>query len=476
MYKMELALRKSIKLIKMKTSIYIVFVGILFAFMSCDNYLDIEPKGVVSPTSVEQLGQLLIGKSSFASTPRAATMMGDEFFVTDDEYSNFYKIHKNAYLWEPLYDEGDTDLDWRDAYSKIYLCNYVLSLIDGADLEEKSEIDRNNVKASALSIRSFEYFNLVNVYGAHYNPQTATTDLAVPMLLKDDLKASLPRSSVADIYNQILGDLLLAEDLFSSDLVPEMRANQSKTAVCGTLSRVYIYRAEWSKAAEYASKALNNYSVMYDYNDYTKENADETRNLNRTDNIEMILFKSGTQSYCRENEVFLMDDLVYLFEPNDLRFSFFTERSDNGKYIYSPANSANIFPLTGISTPEMYLNRAEANARLGNMTEAMDDLLHLRKMRFDKNAYADQAAFEAAIALSASSSEEAIGLVLEERQRELMLQGHRWYDMKRLAVDGRYNKTLTRTINGVLHSLEPGSSKYVVNISPDIINQNPNLK
>jgi hypothetical protein len=475
MYKIELALIKSIKLITMKTSIYIAFFWMLFTFSSCENYLDIEPKGVVSPTSVEQLGELLNGKSVFGNTLRAATMMGDEHFVTDDEYSNFQKIHKNGYSWMPLYDEGDSDLDWKDTYSKIYLCNYVLSLIDDARLEEKSELDRNKVKAIALSTRSFEYFNLVNVYGAHFNPQTSSTDLAVPMLLKDDLKASLPRSSVADIYNQILGDLLLAEELFSSASLPEVRADQSKTGVYGTLSRVYTYRAEWSKAAEYASKALNNYSVMYNYNDYTKETADETRNLNRTDNIEMILMKNGTQSYCRGSETFLMDELVYLFEPNDLRFLFFTVRNDNGEYIYSPTNSANIFPLSGISTPEMYLNRAEANARLGNITEAMDDLLHLRKMRFDKNAYTDQAAFEAAIVLSASNSEEAIGLVLEERRRELMFLGLRWFDMKRLAVDGRYNKTLTRTINGELHTLEPGSDKYVVNISPDIINQNPNL-
>ena len=169
------------------------------------------------------------------------------------------------------------------------------------------------------------------------------------------------------------------------------------------------------------------------------------------------------------------DDLLNLFEANDLRYEFFIEQNDAGNYIYSPNNPNNIFPISGVTTSELYLSRAEANVRLGNPDQALADLLLLRSKRFDRSAYPDDDSFISDVTVSAGTDEEVLQAILVERQRELMFMGLRWFDMKRLIVDGRYTKTLTRIINGETHTLEPGSSKYVVAISPEIESKNPNL-
>jgi hypothetical protein len=447
----------------MKIFIYISFLSLLGILSGCKEYLDVEPKGEVNPTTVEELGLLLVGGKAGQTIGfggRSYIMMSDEFSLKADKYSLILPIHKRGYLWQPPFKIGDEDFDWRNFYYHIYLCNYSLSLIDEADLAGLAEKDRDRVKAVALTIRAYTYFELVNIYGAHYNPATASTDMAVPMLLIDDIEARLPRSSVEDIYNQVTADLILAIELFSSDLIPLVKNNASKTAAYGILSRVYLYMGDWANAEKYASLALTNHSTLVNYSEFK----DEPKDAKSTDAIdgEDLIFRRLCSQTITTHEAILSDELKNLFEPGDLRFDFFTESDGDGNTVYA---NLTISPMSGISTQEVYLNRAEANARLGNNVIAMDDLNTIRSKRFEI----------APAPLTASTQQEAVQKVLDERQRELMFMGLRWYDMKRLIVLGEYTKTLTRTMGGETVTLEPGSDKYVVEISPTILEWNDNL-
>ncbi len=63
--------------------------------------------------------------------------------------------------------------------------------------------------------------------------------------------------------------------------------------------------------------------------------------------------------------------------------------------------------------------------------------------------------------LIAADGESLLDIVLKERRRELCLNSLRWLDMKRLAAEGKYTKTLTRTLNDKTYTLEPNSKLYV---------------
>ena len=71
---------------------------------------------------------------------------------------------------------------------------------------------------------------------------------------------------------------------------------------------------------------------------------------------------------------------------------------------------------------ELYLNRAEANYRLGNTATALTDL----------NVIRTRAGLRAATGLTGDA---LLNEILRQRRLEFAFEGHRWFDLKRLGRD-----------------------------------------
>ena len=78
---------------------------------------------------------------------------------------------------------------------------------------------------------------------------------------------------------------------------------------------------------------------------------------------------------------------------------------------------------------EIVLNRAEAFAMKGSDAEAREELQKLRIKRV-KNA---------SLAQLPQSNEALVAFIREERRRELCFEGHRWFDLRRYAVNAKYH-------------------------------------
>lgn len=78
-----------------------------------------------------------------------------------------------------------------------------------------------------------------------------------------------------------------------------------------------------------------------------------------------------------------------------------------------------------LRTAEAYLNYAEAEAYLGNEDEARDAINMIRKNRYYSTAH-DW--------MITSSGEQLIEDIRNERKRELVCEGHRWFDLRRYRV------------------------------------------
>jgi hypothetical protein len=146
--------------------------------------------------------------------------------------------------------------------------------------------------------------------------------------------------------------------------------------------------------------------------------------------------------------------LYQSYQPNDLRKTCYY--SSNGAFIGSYDVSRLMFG--GIATEEMYLARAECEARLGNTQDAMTDLNTLLVTRWVSGTFTKY---------TATSATDALGQILMERRKELAFRGTRWMDLRRLNKDPNYAITLTRNINGQIFTLQPNSPRYVFEIPPD---------
>ena len=113
----------------------------------------------------------------------------------------------------------------------------------------------------------------------------------------------------------------------------------------------------------------------------------------------------------------------------------------------------------GIATDEVYLTRAECYARAGKVSEAMNDLNTLMIKRWKAGTF---------IPFTATSTSEALSIILEERRKETLFRGLRWLDLRRLNSEGA-NITLTRNVDNQTYKLEPNSPRYALPLPPDVI-------
>jgi hypothetical protein len=124
-------------------------------------------------------------------------------------------------------------------------------------------------------------------------------------------------------------------------------------------------------------------------------------------NIEDI-YEQQTYSFSKHAKV---DSTLYpLFEDNDLRKTLFFSDNGDGSHFFRGSYEQNLAPFIGLATDEIYLIRAECEARLGKTSQAMDDLNTLLITRWKTGTF---------IPYTASSQQDALSQILTERRRSL---------------------------------------------------------
>jgi SusD family. len=384
-----------------------------------------------------------------------------EFPVTyQNGVSNFWS---NAYTWqEKIYDPSQGDSDWNSLYKAVYYSNVI---IDGVMSSEKgSDAEKKEIYAEAFVHRAFAYLQLVNTYGPQFDPKSANSEKAVPLLLKPELFSSLESSTVGQVYDQIISDLqsALANDIQDT---PDFNVLPSKRAVYALLARTYLYMGSYQLSLDNAQKALAMQNGLIDLKTFASGFSYPVL----IENPEVIFSKTLLLAYVGAP---LSTDLLNSFGSNDLRYDYYTIAGNNffpaytgrgfGISRYSYTNGINV----GVSVPEMYLISAECYARLGQTQEAVDNLNILRAKRYRLGTDYE---------VSATTSTEALDLALVERQKELIGRGFRWFDQRRLNLDPLYQKTYTRIFKGQTYTLEPNSKGYVFPINQNYIDLNPEL-
>lgn len=446
----------------LKFTLYI-FLPLLL-LNSCRDYVEVEPVGN---------NRILKYTSDYRGLANNYTTMGSFGGVhllasADVEFPVAYQngvstIWGNSYTWQDIiYNPSQSDSDWNGLYLCIYYSNVI---IDGVmSSQGGSDAEKKEIYAEALVHRAFAYLQLVNVYGPQFDPGSDNSAKAVPLLLKPELFSSLERSTVGQVYDQIISDLqgALASDIQDA---PQFNVLPSKRAVYALLARTYLYMGSYQLSLDNAQKALAVQSSLIDLKTFATGYSYPVL----VQNPEVIFSKTLLFTY---NGAPLSTELLNSFESNDLRYNYYTIAGTSfvptytgrgyGINTYSYTNGINI----GVSVPEMYLISAECYARLGQTQKAVDNLNILRAKRYKTGT---------AYQVSAATSKDALNLALIERQKELIGRGFRWFDQRRLNLDPAFQKTYTRVFKTVTYTLAPNSDGYVFPINQNYIDLNPEL-
>lgn len=449
---------------------FFLLIGAMALLSSCNDFLDTMPKGKVIPTTVDDYGNLMKDITLSDAYNGLPFYCSDDLMIPDRSINMSSTSHK-AYFWmEAFYLDSEDDSNWNDTYNHLFTINVVLANIGSAT--GGTETDRNRIMAEAKIFRAYYYWYLQSLYGPAYNAATAATDLSVPLVTEPNLEAQHSRATVEQVTAQILSDL---EGI--DQALPIVGSNDHKptrASVYALRARVYFYMGRYDEAAAEADKALALNSQLEDMREWSFPTEFPSGSINGkpTDlsSPQKIWYHKNNDGNTL-SQMAIGENLVQLYKQNekDLRFKFwFSNIDDEGEPIYDENTYCYLqtTPNYNIGVPEMMLIKAEALARKGD-TAALDILNELRKYRFKDEDYTP---------LTTADGESLLNIVLDERRRELALAGLRWFDMKRLVQEGIYTQTLTRTSpDGEIHTLAPGSNRYLFPIPQSVINKNGNI-
>jgi len=394
----------------------------------------------------------------------------------------------NTYNYTHLPNTFNTEYFWRDAYKAIYSSNKIIEKItDGTS----PLLDQ--LKGENLYLRAMSHFFLVRFFGRPY-PQGAGENPGIPY--KDNTLDDLPyRNTVKEVYDFVIRDLLKAADLMT---VAKNSCFASKEVCYALLSRVYLYEEDNVNAIKYANMVIDSkrYSLVSTqaFKTYfipVPENNPETIFALRHVPVDNR-FKSaignqfynapvGSTGYAETYASQTLVDLLLKY-PEDARNSFIEpQREADGtmkmrglvpKYYMNKYNwqdgIANLCSPVIFRLAEMYLIRAEVNAKLGNDQLAIDDVNIIRK-----RAGLSGTALYTVDDLKGHDS--VLSVVLEENYLEFFIEGHRTFDLF------RNNRPMVRAYTGwhgtdhFNFRVEPTSLRVIFYIPEREIIANPNL-
>ena len=419
---------------------------LLVTAVSCDNPLDVNPVDVVA----EEIA-VTDAVSARAALAAAYDALQDfDYYGTDyvtllevlsDNalHTGTFTTYADADLNEVRTDHSGLETMWDALYFAIDRANVVLERIPdvpGLDAET-----RDQMLGEAHFLRALSHHNLARVWGEV--PVRTTRVRSI------DEASTATRATLAEVYAQIRDDLDRAEALMSVD-----RAGRtaSDLAVRALRTRVLAYEAspapvglatnDWAAVEAQATAVINTtgLSLAPSYADlFSMQGGTTSEDIFRVafgdQDQGSISYYYVVKSLGGRRELAPTADIRGAYETGDARadWSVKTDPDNDERYYASKFPSVSSTEhIHVIRLAEIYLIRAEARARQGNLAGAVDDYNVLR-------ARAGLPPHVLGVDVVAAE-QNVLDAIWQERRVELAFEGDRWPELVRT---GRVDAVMT---------------------------------
>ena len=503
---------------KVLKSIYKVMgCAILAASLSsCVNdWLDVAPSdGTDADAALTSSSDLAAARTGMYKALKGNSSLvdyyGQQFFVYGDvhagddyQYNNLGGSNRASFYYDMNYQTASeftsstssSNVAWKSPYIVIGRANRIIAAAEGGALsdaaEAKATIDQYAAEAKVL--RALAHFDLVRIYGKPYTEDQGAS-LGVPLVTEVlESNAKPARSTVAEVYTQVVKDL--TEAISSNALATETEPGYvSVWGAKAILSRVYLNMGDYANALSVAEDIIKNSgAALWTRDQYFKAWDASTPNESE------FLFRLNVAGSTDNNDLNGIGNLqqrdgykemvatkkfvdMLTSDPKDVRNDMFLPaKAEKEVAVYGTnkvflnklrgqgGNLRNVTIVPIIRLSEVYLTAAECAFRNNDKTKAVEYLNDLVKNR------------TTTVASLATVDNITLDRILIERRKELIGEGQRYFDAL------RNNETITRytseadkgwhkTLSKEAQSFNRDYFKAIAAIPQAEINANPNIK
>jgi hypothetical protein len=482
---MKIINKSAIKLCMVKATCFAIALSLTITSCSEKELLNPQPETSLSAALVFSSPSRVLGQvNGMYSALKSGNFLGGRYLMLNDirgeEFMNrLNNIFTGYDAWNHTINSGSNDAltTWSSAYAAINSANL---LIDGLAAHPNVVPSATAIQyvAEAKFVRALSYYSLITFYGQPY-VKNAGASPGIPLRLKGETSSAnnnLKRSTVAEVYTQILKDLDDAElalpSNYTTALLNTTRAHKNTAIAFKT--RVYLTMGLYDKVITEAKKIVPNappYKAPTGVAHEMQPNVLTifSSNYTTTESIfsmpmAPLDFVNGQSSLGYEfntNQEYSLNPAGILgnasWSKTDARRTMLRTNS-TGTYITKYANPLFLDYIPVIRYTEVLLNYAEAAAKTGDVIKGTELLSTVRK-RSDPTYV-----FPASLTLK---SEELVNTILTERRIEFLGEGFRSNDLLR--------NLLTIPSKGTAPAISPSQPEYIFPIPNAEISSNKDL-
>lgn len=415
----------------MKISKYtsIAFMAVALTLSSCNKFLDTKPVSYVSDDVT--IFDLASSQSALRGVYRqlASTGYYGETYVTLGYFpsgdvknlttggaANLVTVNFRA-------DDLNFNTAWTAIYYTINRANNVITKVPALVGPGFTQAQNDQIVGEAKFIRALAYFDIARAWGGAQIVLTPTTSI--------DALPQVKRSTPEQTYDRVEQDLNDAEALLPNTV---NRIRATKRTVWALKARLYLYRKNWAKADEYATKLIEStdYQLLKPFSSWFANDVVGTR-----ESIFELAYSAANPSTIRQQMQHSTNGGTYRYAPTDKFVQLLNDPAVSGGRsaligkvtqagttlwfgnLYYRKNSTD--PAYVLRIAEQYLIRAEARARLGLIEGATGGLNDLNEVR--KRADVEP--------LTLTTANDLLLAIESERRIELAWEAHRWFDLAR---------------------------------------------